>query len=91
MAIAQTELGALVYDAAAVPVTIGSDWARTLSSARFNGRIDEVALYNRALTADEVLGIYNADFLGKDFSRPYFTSPARSYPMAFSEPAIRSR
>jgi len=70
-------LGALVYDPAPVPVTIGSDWASNVSSARFNGRIDEVALYNRALTADEVRSIYNADFLGKDFSQPYFTSPAQ--------------
>lgn len=68
------ELRALVYDAAPVPVTIGSDWTSNASSARFNGRIDEVALYNRALTPDEVFGIYNADFLGKSFSQPYFTS-----------------
>ena len=47
------------------------------SSARFNGSIDEVALYNRALTADEVASIYNADFLGKNFLQPYFTSPAQ--------------
>jgi Concanavalin A-like lectin/glucanases superfamily/Divergent InlB B-repeat domain/Putative Ig domain/Immunoglobulin I-set domain len=67
----------LVYDAAPVPVTIGSDWAGNASSARFSGRIDEVALYNRALTADEVLNIYNADFVGKKFSQPYFTSPAQ--------------
>jgi hypothetical protein len=70
-------LGALVYDAAVVPVTIGSDWASNVSSARFNGRIDEVSLYNRALTADEILGIYNADFLGKNFLQPYFTSPSQ--------------
>ena len=67
---------ALVYDAA-VPVTIGSEWASSASSARFKGRIDEVALYNRALTEDEVFSIYNADFLGKNFSQPYFTSPAQ--------------
>ena len=29
------------------------------------------------LTADEVLSIYNADFVGKNFSQPYFTSPAQ--------------
>lgn len=71
------ELGALVYDAAAVPVTIGSDLERNQSGAHFIGLIDEVALYNRALTADEILGIYNADFLGKNFLQPYFTSPAQ--------------
>ena len=47
------------------------------SNARFNGSIDEVALYNRALTPDEVASIYNADFLGKNFLQPYFTSPAQ--------------
>lgn len=62
------EAGALVYDPAPVPVTIGCDWANNTSIARFHGRIDEVAIYNRALTADEILGIYNADFAGKKFS-----------------------
>lgn len=66
----------LVYDPAPIPVTIGSDWAFNASSALFNGRIDEVTLYNRPLTADEILAIYNADFMGKNFSQPYFTSPA---------------
>ncbi len=68
--------GALVYDSA-VPITIGSDWARGASTSRFNGRVDEVAIYNRALAADEVWGIYNADFLGKNVTQPYFTSPSR--------------
>jgi len=79
-------LGPLEYDPAPVPVTIGSDWLRSLFdpdwenhiiSSPFHGRIDEVALYNRALTVDELLSIWNADFMGKDFSRPYFTSPAQ--------------
>ena len=70
-------LGPLVYDAAPVPLTIGSDFASNESGNRFNGRIDEIAFYNRALTADEILSIYNADFLGKNFSQPYFTSPAQ--------------
>lgn len=74
-AAARKELDVLVYDAAPVPVTIGSDWASNVSSDRFKGLIDEVALYNRALTADEVLSIYNADFVGKNFSQPYFPLP----------------
>ena len=73
----QGELRALVYSPSPVPVTIGSDWSQNEGSARFNGRIDEVSLYNRALTADEVLSIYNADFLGKNLSQPYFTSPSQ--------------
>lgn len=71
----RNELRALVYDAASVPLTIGSDFESNRSGNHFNGRIDEVALYNRALTADEVLSIYAADSLGKNFSQPYFTSP----------------
>jgi hypothetical protein len=73
----QGGLGALVYDPAAVPVTIGSDWASNASSARFNGRLDEVAIYNRALTNDEIWDIYNADVAGKNVANPYFTSPSR--------------
>ena len=32
---------------------------------RFNGRIDEISLYNRALSADEILAIFNAGSAGK--------------------------
>src|ERR1700728_2368295 len=57
--------------------TIGSDWASGQSSLPFVGRIDEVSLYNRALTSGEIFDIYEADFVGKDFQRPYFTSAAQ--------------
>jgi hypothetical protein len=70
------QLGALLYEAG-VPITIGSDFQNGESGNHFRGRIDEVALYNRALTADEVLSNYNADFLGKNFSQPYFMLPAQ--------------
>jgi concanavalin A-like lectin/glucanase superfamily protein len=73
----QPEPGALVYDPADVPVTIGSDWASGQSSSHFQVRIYEVGVYNRALTAEEIVGIFDADFLGKDFERPYFTSPSQ--------------
>ncbi len=36
----------------------------------FNGRIDEPEIYNRALTAPEVLSIYSAGSLGKSRLRP---------------------
>jgi hypothetical protein len=65
------ESGALHYDAA--PLTLGSEWSAVGAGAFFNGRIDEVALYDRALTADEILNIYNADFLGK--TQPYILPP----------------
>jgi hypothetical protein len=70
-------LGALVYDPAAVPITIGSDFASGpfSDSLLFNGRIDEVGIYNRALTSNEIVEIYNADLAGRNFSEPYFTSP----------------
>ena len=60
-----------------VPVTIGSDWAFGASSARFTGHIDEVSIYNRALTSNEIADINNADRLGKIVTQPYFTSPSQ--------------
>jgi hypothetical protein len=72
----QGGIGPLVYDPADVPLTIGSDWAAGASTARFTGLIDEVSLYNRALTPNEIADIYNANRLGKDVTRPYFTSPS---------------
>jgi len=73
----RTEASPLVYDPAPVPMTIGSDWANNQSSLPFVGRIDEVSLYNRALTPGEIFNIYEADLCGKDFAQPYFTSPAQ--------------
>ena len=71
----QGGLGPLVYDAAA-PLTIGLGLG-LLPSGPFNGRVDEVAIYNRALTANEVFSLYNADFLGRNVTQPYFTSPSQ--------------
>ena len=48
-----------------------------LGAAFYSGLMDELTIYNRALTANEIFSIYNADFLGKDFTRPYFTSPSQ--------------
>jgi Concanavalin A-like lectin/glucanases superfamily/Putative Ig domain/Divergent InlB B-repeat domain len=73
----QGGLGALVYNATPIPVTIGSDWAANKSNSRFNGLIDEVAIYNRALTSNEIADIYNADFVGKNITQPYFTTPSQ--------------
>lgn len=69
-------LGALTYDAASVPVTIGNDWVSNAPSTAdlFLGLVDEVSLYDRALTAAEIMSIYNADVLGKNVTSPYFTS-----------------
>jgi Concanavalin A-like lectin/glucanases superfamily/Divergent InlB B-repeat domain/Putative Ig domain/Immunoglobulin I-set domain len=74
----QSGLGPLFYDPSpAVPVTIGSDWAFGTSSARFTGHIDEVSIYNRALTSNEIADISNADRLGKSVTQPYFTSSSQ--------------
>ena len=73
----QRGLGALIYEPAPVPVTIGSDWGFNASSADFHGLVDEIALYDRALSLNEVFEIYSADFKGKDVTRPYFVSSSR--------------
>jgi len=58
-------------------VTIGSDWANGQSVVHFQGRLDEVSIFGRALTADEILGIFEADFMGRNFDQPYFTSASQ--------------
>ncbi|CAD6514159.1 hypothetical protein LMG28727_00854 [Paraburkholderia kirstenboschensis] len=65
----------LIYEPAAAPITIGSDFVAGVSDSRFTGRIDEVTLYSRALLANEVADIYSADLLGKIVTKPYFTTP----------------
>jgi hypothetical protein len=65
--------GALVYDPAPVPVTIGADWALNAPTDHFTGWVDEVSLYDRALTSGEIFDIYNADIAGKNVTAPYIT------------------
>ena len=57
-----------------VPVTIGADWTAGAPTAHFIGMIDEVGLYRRALTADEIFALADADLAGKDLARPYLVS-----------------
>src|SRR5262249_11104070 len=74
----QGGLGVAISDPSpTVRVTIGSDWGFGASSARFTGHIDEVSIYNRALTLYEIADIYSADRLGKIVAQPYFTSPSQ--------------
>lgn len=75
-----TVTNALVYDSAAVPVLIGEDWNNnSAANIKFNGLLDEVDLYNRALSDAEVLALYNAGNAGKcgplsaGARVPYFT------------------
>lgn len=48
-----------------MPLTIGCTMQESPTSF-FNGEIDEVSLYNRALSASEIAAIYNARSAGKD-------------------------
>jgi hypothetical protein len=51
--------GAIIYDTA--PVTFGSDTtAGNSATSLFHGKIDDPALFNRALTAQEISNIYTA-------------------------------
>jgi hypothetical protein len=75
-------LGPLDYGAGTPPVTIGSDFGTGSGPGPgkpvdfFTGRLDEVALYDRALRSYEVWEIYSAGDAGKTAVAPYFTSPA---------------
>jgi len=51
-------------DAVAIGATVGGGFPGQ-SSAEFAGRIDEIAVYNRALTASEIQAIYDAGSAGK--------------------------
>jgi hypothetical protein len=82
----QGGMGPLVYDPAPVPVTIGADWVAGRPAGPFTGLVDEVALYDRALTANEMADLHRADFTGKDFTRPYFTTPSRLPDTAIGRP-----
>jgi hypothetical protein len=77
LAVSTAGLGPLYYELAAVPVTIGSDWAANASSERFTGRLDEVSLYGRALTGGEIAALSSAGRLGKSLTQPYITTPAQ--------------
>lgn len=49
--------------------------ATTVASSFFDGKIDEFTTYSRALTATEILNIYNAGSAGKTLSAPVISSP----------------
>ena len=64
-------LGSLVSNG---PLRIGTRTAADPFTGWFKGSLDELEIYNRVLKPDEVLGIYNALFLGK-CKPPSPTSP----------------
>jgi hypothetical protein len=63
-----TNVGNFHIARAAVPLRIGTDtwtWNGPPQTAFFKGRIDEVALYKRALGSNEIAAIYTAGASGK--------------------------
>ena len=68
----QDQSGLLKYDQPG-PVTLGDN---------FQGKIDELTIYNRTLTLNQVAAITAANSAGKDLTRPYFTSPS-VFPLAW--------
>ena len=70
---AALNLGPLVYVGSA-PVTIGADWENA-PVAYFNGSIDEVTLYDRALAAEEISNLFAAAAAGKTTSGPIINTP----------------
>jgi hypothetical protein len=56
--------------------TIAADQQGAELTDFFRGAIDELSLYSRALTPDEIFAIFDSGPCGKDSSAPYITSPA---------------
>src|SRR5256885_7667372 len=57
------------------PLIFGREIENGNSGFFFGGSIDEVSLYNRALSPAEVSAIAVADFAGKNPGQPFFTTP----------------
>jgi len=60
------------------PVFIGATGLAS-NSDKFGGGIDEVTIYNRALSASEVAALYAAGSAGKCKTLPYITTPPQSH------------
>jgi len=68
------------------PIWMGSD---NINGGQTNGRIDEVAIYDRALAAEEIKAIYDAASLGK--IKPSELAPTTGpTPTALPTPALQS-
>jgi hypothetical protein len=55
-------------------VLVGADIESNNPAGFFNGRIDEAAIYNRALSAAEIAAVFNAGSAGRTVTGPYFTT-----------------
>jgi hypothetical protein len=73
----QSGLGALVYEPPGVPVTIGAKIGSNVSRVTFTGRVDEVSLFRRALSSNEIFSIADAGSAGKRTTGPYINSPSQ--------------
>jgi hypothetical protein len=56
----------------------------------WSGGLDEISLYNRALSNDEIAGIYNADLTGKCLAPPMIAVQPRNVAVPLNEDAIFS-
>ena len=52
---------------------IGSSWGGGSRTRYFHGMVDEVSIYNRALSASDIAGIYYAGAAGKCLPTPTVT------------------
>jgi hypothetical protein len=82
----QGGLGPLAYDPAPVPVTIGAAWQNNAPADLFTGLLDEISLYNRALTPGEVSSIAAAGPAGKITVGPYITTDPQLPAAIVSQP-----
>jgi hypothetical protein len=57
------------------PVVLGMDLNSGTPTAFFSGRMDEVSIYSRALTAAEILALFNNGTRSKDYTAPGITCP----------------
>ena len=79
----------LYYDATPHPLLIGAEYGPPGTPYSFvDGRMDEISLYSRALSASEIAAVYNAGAAGKLKAKPVFvTLPARTKTAEMLAPA----
>jgi hypothetical protein len=71
------------------PVYFGTS-GQAYYDGKLAGKLDEVSIYNRALTSNEVVSIYNAGAAGKCKVAPFITNPPASLGVIFSNSAAFS-
>jgi hypothetical protein len=85
--------GTIGYDSH--PVLLGADINNGNLTNLFNGRIDEAAMYSRALSAAEIASIFTAGSAGRTVTGPYFNVPGtlpealQFTPYSYTIPTLR--